>query len=65
MPLEELRPYFRGARFALRAMALRHPQDRELEADVERYTAMVDRYAEAAVETFKLRGERGAGETTK
>jgi hypothetical protein len=65
MPLEDLRPYFRGARFALRAMRLRHPQDRELAADVERYTAMLDRYAEAAVETFKLRRQRGAGDTTK
>jgi hypothetical protein len=60
MPFEELRPYFRGARFALRAMSLRHPDDKELAADIERYTAMLDRYTEATVETFKLRRERGA-----
>jgi hypothetical protein len=67
MPLEDLRPYFRGARFALRAMHLRHPEDKELAADIERYTAMLDHYAEAAMETFKLRRERGGGvgETTK
>lgn len=60
MPLENLVPYFRGARFALVAMRLRHPADADLEADIERYLAMLDGYARAATDTFKLHRERQA-----
>jgi hypothetical protein len=56
--LENLAPYFRGARFACIALRGRHPEDAELAADCDRYIAMVDRYSEAAVATFKLRRER-------
>ncbi len=61
MPLDHLVPYYRGARFALVAMRLRHPDDAELLADIERYLAMLERYSQAAVETFRLRQEREAG----
>ena len=56
MPLENLAPYFRGARFALLAMKRRHGNANEdLSKDVDRYVAMVDQYSEAAVATFKLK----------
>ena len=58
MPLEQLAPYFRGARFANVALRLRHPDDQALHADTERYIAMCDQYTEAAVATFRLKRER-------
>ncbi len=58
MLLEHLVPYFRGARFSLVAMKLRHASDTELSADIERYLAMLDQYSEAAVATFRLRRQR-------
>ena len=58
MPLEQLVPYFRGARFACVALRLRHPDDLELQADTERYIARLDHYSEAAVATFRLRRQR-------
>lgn len=58
MPLESLAPYLRGARFANVAMKLRHPECAELQEDADRYIEMLDRYWEAARETFKLRQER-------
>ena len=61
MPLEQLVPYFRGARFACVAMKLRHPDDKALQADADRYIEMVDQYSEAAVATFRLRRQREAG----
>ena len=59
--LEYLVPYFRGARFAIVALRRRHPDAPGLEPDAERYLAMLDRYSEAAVATFKLRKQREAG----
>ena len=60
MPLESLVPYFRGARFALLAMKMRHGANSpELAADVDRTVAMVDQYREAAVATFRLKKEGG------
>jgi len=60
MALENLVPYFRGARLALVAMRLRHPDCSGLEEDVERYHQMLERYSEAAVATFRLRRAREA-----
>lgn len=64
MPLESLSPYFRGCRFSLLAMKMRHGEGSpELVADIDRYVAMVDHYREVAVATFKLKKERAeAGE---
>jgi hypothetical protein len=58
MPLEQLVPYFRGARFANVALRLRHPDDQALRADTGRYIAMCDHYTEAAVATFRLKRDR-------
>lgn len=65
MPLENLAPYYRGARFALVAMKLRHPDDAELHADIDRYLAMLQVYSDAAVATFRLRRAREAGASTE
>jgi len=60
MQLEYLAPYFRGARYAVIALRRRHPDLAELEPDAERYLAMLDRYSEAAIATFKLtRAQKG------
>jgi len=59
MPLEQLVPYYRGARFALLAIRLRHPDDEPVGADVERYSAMLQRFERAVIETYRLR-RRGA-----
>jgi hypothetical protein len=59
IPLEHLRPYYRGARFAVLAMRRRHGHDPDIEQDADRYLAMLDRYSEAATATFKLRQQRG------
>ena len=54
--LEQLVPYFRGARYGALAVSLRHAEhDADLRADVERYLAMVDNYAQAAIATFRLK----------
>jgi hypothetical protein len=58
MLLENLVPYFRGARFSLVAMRLRHPEDAELAADIERYLAMLDEYSQAAIATYKLHRDK-------
>ena len=55
MPLEQLLPYFRGARFALTAVKLRHPDDVSLGADVDDYVAMLHRFEAAVVATYRLR----------
>lgn len=59
MPLEHLVPYYRGARFALLAMRMRHPDDEELRADVERYTGMLQRFERAVIDTYRLHRARG------
>ncbi len=62
LPLENLAPYLRGARFANVALKLRHPDDAELQEDADRYIEMLDRYWEAARSTFRLRREREGAE---
>src|SRR5712692_2636333 len=44
MALEQLLPYFRGARFALVAVKMRHPDDMGLGADVDNYVGMLQRF---------------------
>ncbi len=58
MPLENLVPYFRGGRFAMIAVRGRHYGVPELDRQVDRYVAMADHYAAAAVATFRLRRQR-------
>ncbi len=60
--LENLVPYFRGARYANVAMKLRHPDDAALQADADRYIEMLDHYSEAAVATVRLKRQREAAE---
>jgi alkyl hydroperoxide reductase subunit AhpC len=54
MPVHALLPYARGAKFAAKAMGLRHPA---AEQDARRYVAQMNRYMEAV---RKLRAETGA-----
>ena len=62
MPLEALSAYFRGARFSLLAMKMRHGESApELAADVDRTVAMVDQYREDAAATLRLKQERAEG----
>ena len=59
MPLEYLAPYYRGARFSLIGLRLRHADmPAAVQADIERRLAMLDRYSEAAVATYRLRRQR-------
>jgi hypothetical protein len=59
MPLENLVPYFRGARYSLIGLRLRHPDLlADVQADIDRRVAMLDRFSEAAVATFRLRRKR-------
>lgn len=44
MPVHALLPYCRGARFAAKAMGMRHPEAKE---DADRYVAQMDRYRDA------------------
>ncbi len=41
MPVHAMEPYYRGAKFAVTAMRMRHP---EIADDAERYIAELDRY---------------------
>jgi hypothetical protein len=59
MALENLVPYFRGARYSLLGLRLRHPDlPAQVVADMERRVAMLDRYSESAVATFRQRRQR-------
>lgn len=51
MPVRALLPYCRGARFAAKAMGMRHPQAR---ADADRYVAQMDRYMDV-IREFRRR----------
>ncbi len=54
--LDQLVPYFRGARSAALVLEQRHGgHDPDLKEDVRRYVGMVDRYTQAAIVTFKLK----------
>ncbi|HKW73143.1 MAG TPA: hypothetical protein VJQ08_09995 [Candidatus Dormibacteraeota bacterium] len=59
MPFEQLEPYMRGAKFAARALSLRHAaHDPDLADDAARYFDMAERYRQAAIETFRLKRDR-------
>jgi hypothetical protein len=59
MPLEQLVPYYRGARFALLAIKQRHQEDSGLAADVDNYMAMLQRFEAAVISTYRLRRRQG------
>ena len=60
LPLKQLEPYMRGAKFAVRALSRRHgAHDPDIVADAERYFEMAERYRQAAIATFRLWKERG------
>jgi hypothetical protein len=60
LPLEQLEPYMRGAKFAVFALSRRHKDhDPDLAADAARYFDMAERYRQAAIATFRLRREQG------
>jgi hypothetical protein len=57
IPLEQLLPYYRGARFAVIAMSRRHPDTKE---EADRYVAQLDRYTEAVKQAYRAkRGDTG------
>lgn len=59
MPLEQLEPYMRGAKFAAEALGRRHNEhDPDLADDAARYVAMAERYRQAAVAPFRAQRER-------
>lgn len=61
LPLEQLEPYMRGAKFAAQAIGRRHrDHDPDIAADAARYFEMAERYRQAAIATFRLKKERGA-----
>ena len=51
MPLHAMEPYFRGAKFAVSAMRMRHP---EVSEDASSFITQMDRYVELV---RKLRGK--------
>ena len=60
LPLEQLEPYMRGAKFAVRALSRRHQDhDPDLADDAAGYFEMVERYRQAAIATVRLHRERG------
>jgi hypothetical protein len=50
--LEQLLPYYRGARFAVMAMGRRHPDIRET---ADTYIAQLDRYSAAAQAAYRAK----------
>ena len=59
LPLEQLEPYMRGAKFAVQALSRRHrDHDPDLAEDADRYFEMAERYRQAAIATFRLHRER-------
>lgn len=56
LPLEQLEPYMRGAKFAVQALSRRHKDhDPDLATDSARYFDMAERYRQAAIATFRAR----------
>jgi hypothetical protein len=53
MPIEEMRPYFRGATFGVQAIAGR-TNDPAVKAECDRFRAIVADYTKAAIETWKM-----------
>ena len=59
LPLEQLEPYMRGAKFAVLALSRRHKEhDPDLADDAARYFEMAERYRQAAIATYRLKRER-------
>jgi hypothetical protein len=56
LPLDQLEPYMRGARFAAVALGRRHP---DIAADAARYAEMAERYRKAAIATFRAQRAKG------
>lgn len=60
LPLEQLEPYMRGAKFAVQALSRRHKDhDSDLADDAKRYFDMAENYRQAAIATFRLHRDRG------
>lgn len=55
MPLDQIPPYFRGATFAVQAIAGR-TDDAGVKAECDRFRAMVSEFTKAAVETRRSSG---------
>ena len=55
MPLEQMPPYFRGATFAVQALAGR-TEDQQVKAECDRFRAIVGEYMKAAIETRRMMG---------
>ena len=53
IPLEELRPYFRGATFGVQAISSRIA-DEAVKAECDRFRAIVAEYVKAAIETWRM-----------
>jgi hypothetical protein len=53
MPLEQIAPYFRGANFAVQAIAGR-TDDQAVKAECERFRAIVGDYMKAAIATRRM-----------
>jgi hypothetical protein len=59
LPLEQLEPYMRGAKFAALALGRRHGEhDPDLATDTGRYVEMAERYRQAAIATFRVQRDR-------
>src|SRR5215472_18038111 len=59
LPLEQLEPYMRGAKFAAVALGRRHQDhDPDLAEDAARYVDMAERYRQAAIATFRAKRDR-------
>src|SRR5467141_4440216 len=59
LPLEQLEPYMRGAKFAAVALSRRHAEHGPDPADdAARYVEMAERYRQAAIATFRAKRER-------
>ena len=60
LPVEQLEPYMRGAKFAALALSRRHQKhDPDIAADAARYVEMAERYCQAAIATFRAHRDRG------
>lgn len=56
LPLEQLEPYMRGAKFAAVALSRRHQDhDPDVADDAARYVEMAERYRQAAIATFRIK----------
>ena len=60
LPVEQLEPYMRGAKFAALALSRRHQKhDPDIAADAARYVETAERYRQAAIATFRAHRDRG------